>query len=79
MTADEFVRNNRGINQGQDFPREYLETIYQTIRRSEIVMPEEHEGQVGEEYAWKKVLRMDKALGKLVAPPAFREPRDPWT
>jgi len=30
---------------------------------SEIIMPEEHEGQVGEEYAWKKVLRMDKAIG----------------
>ena len=26
-------------------------------------MPEEHEGQVGDDYAWKKVLRMDKAVG----------------
>ena len=26
-------------------------------------MPDEHEGQVGDDYAWKKVLRMDKAVG----------------
>lgn len=31
MTKDQFIRNNRGINGGQDFPREYLEGIYDSI------------------------------------------------
>jgi len=33
MKLDDFVRNNRGINQGEDFPREYLEAIYNAIKR----------------------------------------------
>jgi len=28
MTKDEFIRNNRGINDNQDLPREILETLY---------------------------------------------------
>ena len=104
MTVDDFVRNNRGINNRADFPRPYLEAIFSAIKRcvgrasreqivrnfyprvltrpppcaplpfvhrTEIVMPDEHEGQVGDDYAWKKVLRMDKAVGTRAQRPRF--------
>ena len=36
MTCDEFVRNNRGINGGEDLPRPFLASLYSSIRRNEI-------------------------------------------
>ncbi|GMI31569.1 hypothetical protein TrCOL_g1860 [Triparma columacea] len=40
MKLEEFVRNNRGIDDGQDPPREMLERIYTNIRDEEILMNE---------------------------------------
>uniref|UniRef100_A0A7N0ZT61 SEC7 domain-containing protein n=1 Tax=Kalanchoe fedtschenkoi TaxID=63787 RepID=A0A7N0ZT61_KALFE len=31
MTEEEFIRNNRGINGGQDLPREYLSQLFRSI------------------------------------------------
>jgi len=39
------------------------QTIYDQIRKREIVMPEEHTGQVGFEYAWKELLARSKQAG----------------
>ena len=36
MTADQFVRNNRGINGGQDLPMDFLVDLYCHIRDEEI-------------------------------------------
>ncbi|EGZ07279.1 hypothetical protein PHYSODRAFT_528113 [Phytophthora sojae] len=38
MTVEEFVRNNRGINAGQDLPSEYLTNLYYNILEKEIQM-----------------------------------------
>ncbi|CAI5739761.1 unnamed protein product [Peronospora destructor] len=38
MTAEEFLRNNRGINAGQDLPTEYLTNLYYNILEKEIQM-----------------------------------------
>ncbi|KAG7388172.1 G-box binding factor [Phytophthora pseudosyringae] len=38
MTVEEFVRNNRGINAGQDLPTEYLTDLYYNILEKEIQM-----------------------------------------
>lgn len=38
MTMDEFVRNNRGINGGQDLPHEYLAELYTNIKNHQIQM-----------------------------------------
>jgi len=43
MTKDEFVRNNRGINNGQDLPREYLEGLYDSIVANPIALKEDEE------------------------------------
>ncbi|KAF5102641.1 hypothetical protein D0Z03_000386 [Geotrichum reessii] len=43
MTLDDFLRNNRGINDGSDLPAEYLQGIYNTIRDDEIkLLSEQH-------------------------------------
>jgi len=42
---------------------DHQHTIYDQIRKREIVMPEEHTGQVGFEYAWKELLARSKQAG----------------
>lgn len=38
MTLDEFVKNNRGINDGIDVPRQLLEILYLRVKNEEIKM-----------------------------------------
>ena len=38
MTKEEFIKNNRGINDSEDLPEEYLAEIYDEIASSEIKM-----------------------------------------
>ena len=37
--------------------------IYESIRKCEIVMPEEHTGQLGFEYAWKELVSRTRQAG----------------
>jgi len=41
MTKPEFIRNNRGINEGKDLPQEFLENIYDEIQSNEIKLKDE--------------------------------------
>ncbi|PYH89568.1 hypothetical protein BO71DRAFT_487851 [Aspergillus ellipticus CBS 707.79] len=43
MTKEEFIKNNRGINDNQDLPDEYLTSIYEEIVNNEIVLDTERE------------------------------------
>ncbi|KAF9058169.1 hypothetical protein BJ165DRAFT_1334026 [Panaeolus papilionaceus] len=43
MTKPDFIRNNRGINDGQDLPEELLSSIYDEIVNNEIRMKDEVE------------------------------------
>jgi brefeldin A-inhibited guanine nucleotide-exchange protein len=43
MTKNDFLRNNRGINDGQDLPEELLSSIYDEIVSNEIRMKDEVE------------------------------------
>jgi Sec7-like guanine-nucleotide exchange factor len=36
MTCEEFIRNNRGINAGENLPPDFLQELYDSISRSEI-------------------------------------------
>jgi len=36
MKKEEFIRNNRGINDGEDLPKEYLENLYDRIKEKQI-------------------------------------------
>jgi Sec7-like guanine-nucleotide exchange factor len=38
MTLDQFVRNNRGINDNADLPRELLEQVWTSVRQQEFLV-----------------------------------------
>ncbi|ESW06891.1 hypothetical protein PHAVU_010G085000 [Phaseolus vulgaris] len=40
MSPDDFIRNNRGIDDGKDLPEEYLKSLFDRISRNEIKMKE---------------------------------------
>ncbi|KAL4621672.1 hypothetical protein ACB092_06G246200 [Castanea dentata] len=42
MSADDFIRNNRGIDDGKDLPEEYLRSLFERISRNEIKMKEDN-------------------------------------
>ncbi|KZP23677.1 Sec7-domain-containing protein [Athelia psychrophila] len=66
MTIDDYRRNLRGVNDGADFSPEYLQEIFDSIRKREIIMPEEHTGQLGFAYAWKELLARSRVSGDLM-------------
>ncbi|KAL8662950.1 MAG: hypothetical protein Q9202_004273 [Teloschistes flavicans] len=43
MTVDDFIKNNRGINDNADLPDEYLAGIFEEISHNEIVLNTERE------------------------------------
>ncbi|KAL4940133.1 hypothetical protein BDV06DRAFT_230539 [Aspergillus oleicola] len=43
MTKEDFIKNNRGINDNQDLPEEYLVSIFDEIANNEIVLDTERE------------------------------------
>jgi brefeldin A-inhibited guanine nucleotide-exchange protein len=43
MTPEDFIKNNRGINDNADLPDDYLKGIYEEIHRNEIILNSERE------------------------------------
>ncbi|KAJ6606553.1 hypothetical protein DFH09DRAFT_1242048 [Mycena vulgaris] len=66
MTVEDYQKNLRGVNNNTDFSPEFLQNIYDSIRKREIIMPEEHTGQLGFEYAWKDLLTRSREAGNLM-------------
>ncbi|KAH7342067.1 hypothetical protein B0J17DRAFT_715209 [Rhizoctonia solani] len=66
MTIIDYQKNLKGVNDGTDFDPEYLQSIYDSLRKREIVMPEEHTGQLGFDYAWKELLLRSKNAGEYI-------------
>jgi brefeldin A-inhibited guanine nucleotide-exchange protein len=48
MTKNDFIKNNRGINDGNDLPEEFLSTIYDEIVSNEIRMKDEMDAALGQ-------------------------------
>ena len=48
MTKGEFINNLRGVEQGEDIPKEYLVQIYESIERNPIAM--DHAAHTTDEY-----------------------------
>jgi brefeldin A-resistance guanine nucleotide exchange factor 1 len=42
MSLTDYERNVRGLNDGVDFPKEFIKDIYKAIKENEIVLAEEH-------------------------------------
>lgn len=56
MTIQQFRNNQRKLNDGEDFPPEFLEEIYENIKEREIVLPAEQKGAIGEDFKWQVML-----------------------
>ncbi|XP_035213232.1 Golgi-specific brefeldin A-resistance guanine nucleotide exchange factor 1-like isoform X2 [Stegodyphus dumicola] len=70
MTIDDFKKNLKGVNGGNDFDENLLEEIYASIKNEEIVMPAEQTGIVRENYLWKVLLRRGSSKeGKFIHTP----------
>lgn len=76
MTIEDYRRNVRGVNDGADFDPDYLAAIHESIRKREIILPEEHVGQPGFDYAWKSLMQRSRTAGTTISvnTPAFDEP-----
>lgn len=57
MSLADFLRNNRGINDGRDVDEAYLTRLYHSIRTREIVLPEEQGGEEAYSSQWNEVQR----------------------
>ncbi|KAL3472092.1 hypothetical protein BJX99DRAFT_11435 [Aspergillus californicus] len=66
MSLHDFSRNLRGVNAGQDFAPEFLETIYDSIKENEIILPDEHDNKHAFDFAWKELLAKSTSAGELV-------------
>ncbi|KAF2083553.1 Sec7-domain-containing protein [Saccharata proteae CBS 121410] len=66
MRVEDFARNLRGVNGGQDFPQDYLQDIYNSIKTREIILPEEHDNKHAYDHAWKELLTKIQSADDLV-------------
>ncbi|TRM59389.1 hypothetical protein BD626DRAFT_550235 [Schizophyllum amplum] len=66
MTFEDYTKNLRGVNDGDDFTEDYLRNIYDSIRKQEIIMSEEATGQLGFEHAWQELLARSRKTGDFV-------------
>mmetsp|Transcript_58738 Transcript_58738/g.137076 ORF Transcript_58738/g.137076 Transcript_58738/m.137076 type:complete len:1749 (+) Transcript_58738:59-5305(+) len=45
MSKEDFVWNNRGINDGSDLPKEYLEKLYESVKENPFSLDEDQEAR----------------------------------
>lgn len=67
MTLDEFIRNNRGINDGSDFPPGFMTELYNQIKNNEIQVQSDLSDDIAF-HQWEGIL---KTKSKEVAAPVF--------
>ncbi|KAK6140598.1 hypothetical protein DH2020_025662 [Rehmannia glutinosa] len=67
MSADDFIRNNRGIDDGKDLPEEYLRSLFERISRNEIKMKEDNLSiQQKQSQNSNRVLGLDSILNIVI-------------
>lgn len=67
MSADDFIRNNRGIDDGKDLSEEYLRSLFERISRNEIKMKEDNmDSQQKMSMNTNKILGLDGILNIVI-------------
>ncbi|KAI5457216.1 hypothetical protein BGZ63DRAFT_395640 [Mariannaea sp. PMI_226] len=66
MTVEDFSRNLRGQNNGENFTPGYLQTIFDSIKSNEIILPDEHDNKHAFDYAWRELLLKTESAGGLI-------------
>jgi brefeldin A-inhibited guanine nucleotide-exchange protein len=69
MTKQDFLKNNRGIDEGKDLPTELLESIFDEIQSNEIKMKSEvaSEGNIGADNDPRNVLQYFVNTTEIIA------------
>jgi len=68
MTEDEYIQRLRGINEGQDLPREYLSAIYHDITKNEIKIVDDTPSGAITDDRWPAILLRTQQLGAFIQP-----------
>ncbi|KAL1219206.1 Brefeldin A-inhibited guanine nucleotide-exchange protein 2 [Cardamine amara subsp. amara] len=67
MSADDFIRNNRGIDDGKDLPADYMRSLYERITKKEIKMKEDELPLQQKQYAnSNRMLGLDGILNIVI-------------
>lgn len=67
MSADDFIRNNRGIDDGKDLPEDYLRSLFDRIARNEIKMKEDDLApQQRQSLSSNRILGLDSILNIVI-------------
>ncbi|XP_044492661.1 brefeldin A-inhibited guanine nucleotide-exchange protein 2-like isoform X1 [Mangifera indica] len=67
MSADDFIRNNRGIDDGKDLPEEYLRSLFERISKNQIKMKEDDLAlQQKQSMNSNKILGLDSILNIVI-------------
>nr|GME17427.1 ARF guanine-nucleotide exchange factor GNL2 [Ipomoea batatas] len=66
MTEDEFIRNNRAINSGQDLPREYLSELFQSISANAILFDSARTPQEMSPNQWIQLINRSKRMNPYI-------------
>ncbi|XP_031095234.1 ARF guanine-nucleotide exchange factor GNL2-like [Ipomoea triloba] len=66
MTEDEFIRNNRAINSGQDLPREYLSELFQSISANAILFDSAGTPQEMSPNQWIQLINRSKRMNPYI-------------
>eukprot|EP00762_Andalucia_godoyi_P001691 ANDGO_07111.mRNA.1 ARF guanine-nucleotide exchange factor GNOM len=62
MSLEGFVKNNRGINESQDLPFEFLESIYVNIRDNEIQLSQALHMVFSSPFRWKEIISDERQV-----------------
>lgn len=67
MSVDDFIKNNRGIDDGKDMPEEYLKSLFERISRNEIKMKDVNlEPQQRQAVNPNRILGLDSILNIVI-------------
>ena len=58
ISLEKYLKNIRGINDGEDFTKEFIKEIYDEILKNEIILPSENGGYVGWDFRWKSIMAL---------------------
>lgn len=66
MSAEDFIRNNRGIDDGKDLPEDYLRSLFERISKNEIKMKEDNLAIQQKQPNTNRLLGLDSILNIVV-------------
>ncbi|KAL9245303.1 hypothetical protein vseg_018969 [Gypsophila vaccaria] len=66
MSAQDFIKNNRGIDDGKDLPGEYMRSLYERITKNEIKLKDELASQQKQSSSTNRLLGLDSILNIVI-------------